>query len=156
MLKVERRIAATECLALYAALSEQDKFCVPEDFVRELKQYAIADSHVRVRSGDMDAWRNFTPHGQEQAQQMLALIARGREDQADVIAAAECLGVIRLLAPRTRAGVPADFVRSLEQTVSGRLTVNFIDFLPLDMQEISDRGWQLIKRMYTLLPDEEE
>lgn len=155
MLKVERRIAATECLALYDILTTQEKFCVPEEFLAQLRQNAIADSHVRVGYKDLEAWKRFTPQGQELAKEMLALIARGREEYADVIGAAECLGVIRTLAPGTRKSVPQEVIQRLEQIVDGRLRVDYIDFLPLDWQEISERGWQLIKWMYKQLPDEE-
>ena len=64
------------------------------------------------------------------------------------IACAEALAVYNLLEPSVKKKIPKDLVKYFEENTSKNIKVAITDEIPLDMQQISEEGWVLIKHMY--------
>lgn len=144
----ENRIAATECLALYNQLSVQDRYCVPEEYVAQLRQDAIPDYAVAVGDEPPYGWQAFSPLGQEMASKMLEDIRQAREDSAiaDVITAAEILGVYETLDEAAQSWFADAFIREMKE-LAGDLKVKYTTLVPLDMQDISPLTWNVLARI---------
>ncbi len=63
------------------------------------------------------------------------------------IACAEALAVYNLLEEDVKKAIPEDFIKYLGDNATKDVEVNITSLIPLDMQNISEEGYNLIKKM---------
>lgn len=63
------------------------------------------------------------------------------------IAAAECLAVYEMLDDEAKSCIPKEFIERLEEMTLPTIKVTLHKEIPLEYQDISEGGWQLVKLM---------